>query len=125
MAITNNGVMVTMPTNLLPSGYTVPTGNSFTDWTYKMQVTLNVLKATVENATKATTLTNIIEDATVGIEKQVTDIIAADYLASATVTTYVDLYDIKSNIETSIATDFYNDTAVSYVCSCYIYVKAA
>ena len=125
MAITDNGVMVTMPTSLLPSGYTVPTGNSFTDWTYKMQVTLNVLKATVENATKATTLTNIIEDATVGIEKQVTDIIAADYLASATVTTYVDLYDIKTNIETSIATDFYNDTAVSYVCSCYIYVKAA
>ena len=125
MAITNNGVMVTMPTSLLPSGYSVPTGNSFTDWTYKMQVTLNVLKATVENATKATTLTNIIENGTVGIEKQVIDIIAADYLASATVTTYVDLYSIKSNIETSIATDFYNDTAVSYVCSCYIYVKAA
>ena len=124
MAITNNGVMVTMPANLLPSGYTIPTGNSFTDWQYKRTVTLTVLKATVENATKATTLTNIIENATIGIEKQVLDIIAAAFVATETVTTYVDLYNITTNEQKSISTDFYNDTATSYTCSCYIYIKS-
>lgn len=124
MAITNNGVMVTIDAKTLPAGYTYPTGNSFTDWQYKRDITLSVTKATVENATATTTLTNIIENGTVGIEKQITDIVAADWLATATVTTYVELYKIDSNIVVGRSTDFFNDTAVSYTCYCRLYVKA-
>lgn len=125
MAITNNGTEVTIPTALRPSGYTAPSTTTFTDWEYKREITLNVAKATVENATKATTLTNIVDNATVGIDKQIDDILAADYLASATVTAYTEFYKVESNISPSVDTDFYNDTAVSYVCYCRLYVKAS
>lgn len=125
MAITNNGTTVTINSDKLPTGYTLPSITTFTDWEYKRELELNVAKATVESATKTTTLTNIIENATVGIDKQVDDILAADYLGTATVTAYTEFYDIESNINVSPSTDFYNDTAVSYVCKCRLYVKAA
>jgi len=125
MAITNNGTDVTLSSDYLPSGYTAPTTTTFTDWEYKRDITLSVAKATVENATKATTLTNIVDDVTVGIDAQIDAILAADYLASATVTAYTEFYKIDTNIVAGTGTDFYNDTAVSYTCYCRLYVKAA
>lgn len=125
MAITNNGTKVSLSTNFLPSGYTAPSTTTFTDYEYVRNITLSVTKATVENATKATTLTNIVDDVTVGIDKQITDILAADYLATATVTAFTELYKIGSNIEAGTGSDFYNNTAVSYTCYVRLYVKAA
>ena len=125
MAITNNGTKVSLSTNFLPSGYTAPSTTTFTDYEYVRNITLSVTKATVENATKATTLTNIVDDVTVGIDKQITDILAADYLATATVTAFTELYKIDSNIEAGTGSDFYNNTAVSYTCYVRLYVKAA
>jgi hypothetical protein len=125
MAITNNGTHVTLSNDLLPSGYTKPSTTTFTDYEYTRELTLNVAKATVENATRATTLTNIVDDATVGIDAQVDAILAADYLATATVTAYTEFYDIESSIPVNNTGDFYTDTAVSYVCKCRLYVKAA
>lgn len=124
MAIVNNGTKVSLTPATLPTGYTLPTVTEITDYQYVRTLTLNVLKATVENATKTTTLTNILGDATIGITKQISDILDADYLATATVTAYAELYDISSNITTSPTSDFYNNTAVSYVCSVRLYVKA-
>lgn len=125
MAITNNGTSVTLSNDYLPSGYTAPVTTTFTDYEYVRNITLSVPKATVESAIKSTTLTNIVDDATVGIDKQITDILAADYLGTATVTAYTDFYKIDSNIKAGTGTDFYNNTAVSYVCSVRLYVKAA
>jgi len=125
MAITNNGTKVSLSTNFLPSGYTAPSTTTFTDYEYVRNITLSVTKATVENATKATTLTNIVDDVTVGIDKQITDILAADYLATATVTAFTELYKIDSNIEAGTGSDFYNNTAVSYTCYVRLYVKAS
>jgi hypothetical protein len=125
MAITNNGTVNGLQTAWLPSGYTRPTVTKVTDYQYTYPLTLNVLKATVENATKATTMANIIANATIGITKQITDILAADYLASATVTAHAEWTGIKSNIESDATTDLLNATAVSYVCTVILYVKAA
>lgn len=125
MAITNNGTRVSLGANFLPTGYTAPATTTFSDYEYVRNITLSVTKATVENATKATTLTNIVDNVTVGIDKQIDDILAADYLGTATVTAFTDFYKIDSNIEAGTGTDFYNATAVSYTCYVRLYVKAA
>ena len=124
MAITNAGTKVSLALAQLPTGYTLPADPSFSDWQYDRSLTLTVLKSTVENATDATTLTNIIGNATIGIDKQIDDILAADYLASATVTAYTDLTHINHNIAPNNQSDFYDNTAVSYSCTVVLYVKA-
>ena len=127
MAITNNGTKNSLPAAKLPTGYTVPTVTTFTDWEYKRTLTLSVLKATVENATKATTMTNIFDDAAIGLDKQVVDIVAADFLATATVTTYAELTALTTNIVDVSSGDgtWMKNTAVSYVATVVLYVKAA
>lgn len=121
MAITNNGTDVTLSSDLLPSGYTKPSTTTFTDYEYKYELTLNVAKATVENATRATTLTNIVDDVTVGIDAQV-DTILGDF-GTSTGSAYTEFYDIESSIPVNSTGDFYTNTAVSYVCKCRLYVK--
>lgn len=125
MAITNNGTVNSLPDSQIPTGYTRPTVTTISDYDYVSDLSLTVLKSTVENATKATTMTNIITDAAIGITKQITDILAADYLATATVTAYADLTGIDHNISPVSTSDFYNATAVSFTCTVKLYVKAA
>jgi len=122
MAITNNGTVNNLHISLLPSGYTRPTVTTFTDYEYVNDLSLTVLKATVENATASTTMANIIANATIGITKQITDILAADYLATATVTAYASLDSLSTNMATEVWLD---DTAVSYTCTVKLYVKTA
>jgi hypothetical protein len=126
MAITNNGTKNSLPAGQIPSGYTRPTVTTFTDWEYKRTLTLSVLKSTVENATASTTMTNIFNDATIGIDKQIVDIVAADYLATATVTTYADLTALTTNISSNSSGNgtWMKNTAVSYVATVDLYVKA-
>ncbi len=124
MAIVNNGTVNSLPESKIPDGYTRPTVTEIADYHYLRDITLTVLKSTVENATHATTMTNIIDDATIGITKQVTDILALDFLGTATVTAYAELTDISNNITPTASTDFYDDIAVSYDCVVKLYVKA-
>ena len=127
MAITNNGVKNSLKTALIPTGYTRPTVTTFTDWEYKRTLSLSVLKATVENSDPAVTMANIISDATIGLAKQIIDIVAADYLATATVTTYADWVSLTTNLSDKSSGDgtWLKDTAESYVCIVNLYVKAA
>jgi hypothetical protein len=125
MAITNNGVVNSLPASQLPSGYTRPTVTTFTDWQYKRTLTLTVLKATVENSTRSTTMTNIIENGTIGLEKQIIDIIAADYVSSETVTTYGNWTVFSNNfVDTSGTGTALADTAASYTATVILYVKS-
>jgi len=124
MAIVNNGTVNSLPESKIPTGYTRPTVTEISDYHYVRDITLTVLKSTVENATPATTMANIIADAAIGITKQITDILALDFLGTATVTAYADLTDISNNITPTATTDFYNDTAVSFDCVVKLYVKA-
>jgi len=127
MAITNNGTKNSLNSEQLPTGYTLPTITTFTDWEYKRILNLTVLKSTVENATQATTMTNIFDDATIGLDKQVVDIVAADYLASATVTTYADLVGLSNNITDVNNGDgvWLDNIATSYTATVILYVKTA
>ncbi len=125
MAITNNGTQNLLDADRLPTGYTVPSITTFTDYQYTRTMTLTVLKSTVENATEATTMTNIFDNGTIGLDKQIDDILAADWLASATVTAYANLRSLSTNYY-SLASDgdYLNDTAVSYTCIIDLFVKA-
>lgn len=127
MAITNNGTKNSLPLAQLPTGYTVPVVTTFTDWEYKRTLTLTVLKSTVENATASTTMTNIFNNATVGLNKQIVDIVAADYLATATVTTYADLTALTTNVSSTSSGDgtWMKSTAVSYTATVNLYVKVS
>ena len=126
MAITNNGTQNKLSANLLPTAYTAPTITTFTDWQYKRTLNLTILKSTVENATASTTMTNIFNDATIGLDKQILDIVAADYLATATVTTFAQLTRLENNISSVNSGDgtWMTDTAVSYTATVDLYVKA-
>lgn len=119
MAISNLGAINELPASQLPTGYTKPVVATFTDYEYTRTITLNVLKATVEAASAATTMANIFNNATIGINKQIADIIAADYLATAAVTSYGSLLSLGLNTE-----DYLTNAAVNYKCVVKIYVKA-
>ena len=126
MAITNNGTQNRLSTTRLPSGYTAPTVTTFSDSEYVSTLNLTVLKATVESATASTTMTNIIGNATVGITKQIDDILDADYISTQTVTAYADMLTLGTNFDDKGATDDYlKNTASSYTCRVKLYVKTA
>jgi len=125
MAITNNGTQVSVSRDKLPSTYTLPTVTTFTDFEYKREATLYVDRATVYSATKTTTMTNILGNASIGITKQVTDLVTADFDATKTITIYADLYDIDTNTAVSQTGDFYSNVDDKFTCYVRIYVKGA
>lgn len=126
MAITNNGVKVSVGAAYLPADYTKPAVTTFTDAEYERRLVLEVDKATVHDSDPATTMDNIINNGTVGVKKQVDDILAADYVNSNTVTAYADLLAIGNNMENmKQGSDAYTDAATKYLCSIVLYVKTA
>jgi len=125
MAIVNNGTVNSISAKQIPSGYTRPTVTLISDYHYKRTITLTVLKSTVENSTASTTMTNIITNVTVGITKQIDDIMAADFLASATVTCYADMRTLTTTLADINGSDAWlTDTATSYSAVIDLYVKA-
>jgi len=125
MAITNNGVVNNLHADQLPSGYTRPTVTTFTDYEYTRTLTLSVLKSTVENATPSTTMTNIIENGTIGLEKQIIDIVAATFISSQTVTTYGSLNSLTTNQSQNSSSETWLDNiAQSYTATVVLYIKS-
>lgn len=126
MAISNLGAINELPAAQLPTGYTKPVVATFTDYEYVRCVDLLVLKATVEAATASATMTAIFNNATIGINKQIADIIAADFLTTPAVTSYGSLIALSTNAEVGSFSDqtYLLNTAVSYKCKVKIYVKA-
>ncbi len=124
MAISNLGCVNNLPISQKPTGYVDPVVATFTDWEYTRTLTLSVLKSTVENASAATTMANIIGNATIGLNKQIADIIAADYLTTPTVTTYGILTGLNTNMVVDASNNYLTTTATSYICNVQIYIKA-
>lgn len=125
MAVINNGVKLSIPSVLIPSGFTAPVVTEFEDFEYEREVTLSVLKSTVENASKATTLLNVINNGTIGVSKQIEDIVTADYINSNTVTFYADILNITNNQQLSVTSDFFGNVALSYSVKVKFYVKTS
>lgn|SRR3989338_2419682 len=125
MALDYKGTVVLLGANLIPSGYTVPSVETFTDAEYNSELILSVLKSTVEDANPAVTLVNIINDGTIGIEKQVSDILEGDMdVTSNTVEAYVELISITNNVQANLNGDFYGNVPVSYSCKVRVRAKA-
>ena len=71
------------------------------------------------------TMTAILDDATIGLNKQVEDIVAADFLATATVTTWAELTNLTHNIAkvTSGGGLWITDSPISYIATVILYIK--
>jgi len=126
MAITNNGTQNLLADTEVPTAYTRPTVTTFSDEEYESILTLTVLKATVQNAAAATTMTNIFDNASIGINKQITDILAADFLASATITAFGNLTALTNNFaDVNRDGDYLTTAAASYICTVTLLVKTS
>ena len=122
MALVANATKISIDKSQLPSGYTDPGGTNLSSSqpTYK-NLSLSVLKATVENSTKATTFDNIRTDATIGIEKQVADLLTANIENTVQTVTYnIDWKAIRNN--QIIPEEFYSDVANSFIAVVDVYV---
>lgn len=122
MAITNNGTKVKLNESLIPADFVKPNITEFVHETAK-KLTLNVPKATVENADPAMTLQNILDNATVGVNKQITDDVSADFDAINTVEIYSDLISITNNVQANLDSDFYKNVPVNYVCEVLVKIR--
>ena len=125
MAITDNGIKIEVPAAIVPDDFTAPAYTEIADFEYKRVYQLNVLKATVENAVHATTFGNIINDAAIGILKQVLDLVTADFIGTNTVDYYTIWKDLNSNVNRNSSTDFLTDTGFNYVCTVEVYIKTS
>lgn len=126
MAITHLGAENNLPAVQLPADYVKPTIATFEDYKYPTTLNLEVDKATVENAVAAVTMANIINDAAIGIDKQVEDILAADFLGTATVLSFASLVSLNTNFADLKSTaDYLKTTAAKYICTVKIFIKVS
>lgn len=126
MAITNNGTQNSLPAGQIPAGHTRETTTTFTDWEYKRDLTLTILKVTVDEATSTATMTAIFDDGTIGLDKQILDIVAATYISTQTVTTYASLTALTTTISDNTSGDgaWLKSTAESYSCTVELFIKS-
>lgn len=88
--------------------------------------TLQIEKDDVHNADEATTLLNIIQDATHGIEKLTSDRLTTDFGGSNpnTVEFWVNLVGLTMNVIPADKTsEFYKNTTVVYQADVIVYVR--
>jgi hypothetical protein len=123
MAHTNNGCKVSAPDEHLPSTYVRPSITEIQDWKYKARKTFSVLKGTVENATPNTTVANIIANASIGINKQVTDMLALEYISTLTLVAFTDIVAISETNQPPATGNMFKNVAPSYLVTCDVYVK--
>jgi len=127
MAITNNGTRNSLTSAKTPAGVAARPITTFTDYESRATYTLSVLKATVDEATTAATFDAIFDNGTIGLDKQILDIVAADYIVSQTVTTWADCIGLTlNNADVSSGEGTWlKNTAASYTATVILYVKTA
>lgn len=124
MAINNEGTENNIPTRQIPVGYVKPTITRVLGVEYPRELVLDVDKATVENASAAVTMANILDNAAIGINKQIDDILAADFIAANDVDAYATLYEMETNYGDLDSTgDYLKNVAPKYVCKVRLFIK--
>ena len=124
MAIVNNGVKNDLPILQLPTGYTPPTITTFEDETYSTILSLTVDKVTVDESNPITTMTAILENVAIGLDKQVADIVALHFVASNTVESYGSFTALSHSIVNLTGKgNFLTDNLVDFVCTVKIFIK--
>ena len=82
---------------------------------------LLITKSIVSNENKYVTFANILKDEIVGIEKQVSDILKAEYdIPNQLIHYNIDFKDIKDNQH--FTTDFYNNKPFVYIAIVDVYI---
>ena len=121
MAITNNGTRLLIPTRQVPDGLSLTAATTFTDIQYRRTLELSTLKSLADGATSIITVTAIVAD----IASQVDAIIAADFIATATVDFWTDIVSLTSTNTPNGGDDAWlSDVAPSYITNVVIYVKS-
>lgn len=126
MAVVFNGTSFELNLSQKPAAFTVPVVSKITgeEWTSTKR-TLTLLKSTIEKATTALTMADIFDNVTIGLDKQINDILDADYIATQTVTSHAELIGLTTNINGLSGDDTWLvNTAVSYVATVNIFVLA-
>jgi len=123
MAIVDKGLKIDLSPALVPDGYVADPYELVSDYEYLREYELSVLRATVEDTDKAVTFGNIIDNATMGIKKQVNDLVSADFASGNTVEYSTELTDLTSNVQRSKSNDFYSNIAMSFVCKVLVKIK--
>ncbi len=119
MALTNKGTDVYINASYLPEGYTRPTVDKFSDYEAKYpDYTIVVAKSGVENASKVTTMQNLVT----AITNAVSAVIEADYDTSANdVTCFANLKILGHNFD--LEGVMFSNGAIQYRCTVDIFVK--
>lgn len=124
MAIVNNGTLNGLPSERLPIGYTLPTVTLVSDFQYKFNTTVTLSVSTTVLSTAVTTMAAIVT----ATNTAVSAILAADFLASATVTAYAVINNLTTNFaptkNNTAQTFLLDSTTNSYLVSVSIYVKS-
>lgn len=123
MAITNNGTKLKIASGQIPTGFVAPAVSDFNDAEYTRELSIDVPRATVQNADKSITLANILNNATVGVNKQVTDLITADYVGTNNVQVFSELHFLGHNVSADAYSDFLGSAAMVFRCKVKVYVK--
>lgn len=125
MALTFRGTINSLKSGQLPTGYVRPTVVKTTAPNFEFERTLTILKATVENATKSTTMTNIIGNATIGIDKQISDEIGNFFDDGLkTIEAHAELVSITHNLRALKGNDpWLGTTAISYTVVVKVFVN--
>ena len=125
MAITSNGTRNLLKANQLPTGYTLPTVTTFTDFEYTKTLNLTMLKSDIALATPVLTMANLIDDALVGIDKQVLDAITSDFVSTKSVVYFTDLRTLTSTDALSGGDDSWlTNASTSYNAKVIVYIKS-
>lgn len=131
MAIVNEGTRVSIrPSNKIPTGFNAPAYDAFSDYQkISKRTTFEIPKSTVENSDPLVTLLNIIQDSTVGLEKQIEDEIAFEYDTANNandISFWVDMLTLDTDQDPLRPddSDFLSDAAVDYLVEAVYYVKA-
>lgn len=120
MALTNNGTVVSVNKNKIPTGYTKPTVTTFADHESKYDDReITIAKSGVENSDELVTFAAIIA----AITDAVTTLISDDYDVTNTVTAYGVVKDITTNAKNG--EELYTNVAVNYICTVDIFIKTA
>ena len=123
MSINYNGTRIVMNANKVPNGILNTPVTSFTGQDYNSyRWEFAIDKASVESATPSDTFNTLITFLDTAIEAK----LIADFVATNTVESYGDLYDVESNLCTDQdpnTSDAYKDVVPAYICRVNVKVK--
>ena len=120
MAITLNGVAVTLPTSFIPDGYTkIPVAKIATTNFLSHNKMFTIAKSGVENADELVTF-QAIKDA---VDLEVLIYLTQFFDELETINSHASWFALATNADSPIKTGYYTTEAVSYVAHVKIYVE--